>query len=170
MASIACGACGGSSSSGNGGDVSPDGGPGAPPSGGKINATSTNAERQGLCSLIESKKCEAYQGKAGNCLADHGRAAGCFVRTVRDCVAQLATCESENYDGCMTEGIRACDPNTPDYVQRCFEKNEACHSTQRVKDACTLLAALDDEGRAIGAGCVAGSCSALDKCLNELTP
>lgn len=148
-------------------------------SGGALNAPSTREERDALCNLAVPK-CQPYP-TVGACIEDHQSAAGCFVRTVLDCVKKLPACGTDDYDACMLEGARACDPvSIPSYVTACRDKNASCKSTYpagdaddiatTIDDSCFLLPVLDDPGRAKGASCVAGSCDALEKCLTELTP
>lgn len=162
------GASGSSGSSGSGS-------PGTP-----LNATSTREQRNALCNEAVPK-CHSYPN-VGACIDDHQSAGACFVTTVLDCVKKLgAACGEGDYDACQGEGASACDAvSVPTYVTECKDKNASCKSTyppaeaddiaQNIDDSCSLLRALDESGRALGARCLTGSCAELEKCLVELTP
>lgn len=181
-AALACGSSstgsGASSSSGaSGASGSSSGASSGSP--GALNAPSTLEERNALCNA-GVPKCQSYV-TVGACIEDQQAVAGCFARTVLDCVKKLASCGTDDYDACMIEGAHACDPVAiPSYVTACRDKNASCKPqypaaraddvARTVDDSCFLLPGLDDSGRAKGASCVAGPCGAIEKCLTELTP
>ncbi|WP_394830722.1 hypothetical protein LVJ94_29865 [Pendulispora rubella] len=170
-------ACSGSDSSGgdaNGGGK--DGGGG----GGGGNATSTGPERDTFCTLAVSK-CHPYQDKVGNCTVDHTNVASCYVTFMTECVKKISSspCDIDDFDGCMKEGALHCDGSaSPKYWKDCMDKDKACKSKGEVdegayiaiEDTCNLLRALDANGRADGAECVAGPCDRLEDCLARITP